>query len=102
LFIHDASLEMENSWAMEIYEVPTLEFERKDSIDKHGSLTLAIPKEPCLHHASLESTTLSAQSTHQDYNNLMVPLCKKFRRLAVDAYVYHKHCRFHVTPQVFN
>jgi hypothetical protein len=40
LFIHDASLEMENSWAMEIYEALTLESEGKDSIDKHGTSPL--------------------------------------------------------------
>jgi hypothetical protein len=32
LSFHDASLEMEKSWAMEIYEVPTLEFKGNDSI----------------------------------------------------------------------
>jgi hypothetical protein len=84
LFIHDASLEMENSWAMEIYKAPTLGSKRKDLIDKHGSFTLDIPQEPCLHHVSLESSTLSAQSTHQDYNRLMVLLCKK---------VYKDGCR---------
>jgi hypothetical protein len=32
---HDESLEMENSWAMEFCEAPTLESEGKDSIDEH-------------------------------------------------------------------
>ena len=91
---HDESLEMENSWAMEIYEALTLESEGKDSVDKHGSFTLDIPQEPCLHHASPESAMLSARSTHEDYNYLMVLFCMTFRRLVVDAYVYHKHCRF--------
>jgi hypothetical protein len=57
---HDASLEMENPWAMEIYKAPTLGSERKDLIDKHGSFTLDLPQEPCLHHVSTESVTLSA------------------------------------------
>jgi hypothetical protein len=60
LFIHDASFEMENLWAMEIYEAPTLESKGKDLIDKHGSFTLDLPQEPCLHHVSPESATLSA------------------------------------------
>jgi hypothetical protein len=94
-FIHDASLEMENSWAMEICKAPTLGSEGKDLIDKHGSFTLDLPQEPCLHHVSPESAMHSAQSTHQDYNRLMVLLCKKFRRMVVDAYVHHKYCRFH-------
>jgi hypothetical protein len=86
---------MENSWAIEI-ESPTLESKGKDSIDEHGSFILDMPHEPCLHHASPESSMLSAVSTHEDYNRLMVLSCKKFKGLVVDAYVYRKHCRFHV------
>jgi hypothetical protein len=92
---HDAYLEMENSWAMEIYEAPTLVSKGKDLIDKHGSFTLDLPQEPCLHHVSQESATLSTQSTHHDYNRLMILPCKKFRRMVVDAYVHHKYCRSH-------
>ena len=33
---HDASLEMENQWAMEFYEAPTLEYKEKDSLEEHG------------------------------------------------------------------
>jgi hypothetical protein len=51
---YDASLEMENPWAMEIYKVPTPGSEGKDSINKHGSFTLDLPQEPCLHHVSPE------------------------------------------------
>lgn len=41
----------------------------KDSTNKHGSLNLDLPYEPCLHHASLESAMLSALSMHEDYDN---------------------------------
>jgi hypothetical protein len=63
LFIHDASLETENSWAMEIYEAPTLESEGKVLIDKHGSFTLDSPQEPCLHHVS-QSQPRSVHRAH--------------------------------------
>jgi hypothetical protein len=43
LFIHDASLEMENSWAAEIYKALTLGSKRKDLIDKRGSIILDSP-----------------------------------------------------------
>jgi hypothetical protein len=92
---HNGSLEMENSWAMEI-EVLTLESRGKDSIDEQGSFILDLPPKPCSHQAYPESAMLSALSTHEDYNRLMVISCKKFRRMVVDAYVYHKHCRFRV------
>jgi hypothetical protein len=84
---------MENSWAMDVFKAPTLGSAGKDLINKNGSFTLDLSQEPCLHHVSLESATLSTQSTHQNYNHLMVLLCKKFRRMVVDAYVHHKYCR---------
>nr|TKW21462.1 hypothetical protein SEVIR_4G199500v2 [Setaria viridis] len=94
LIFHDESLEMENSWAMEFCEVPTLESEGKDSICEHRSFIIEIPQEPCLLDTSIESATLCAPSTHEDYNYLKVHSCKTFGRLVVYAYVYHKHCKF--------
>jgi hypothetical protein len=91
---HNESLEMENPWAMEFCEAPTLETEGKDSIDGHGSFILEIPQEPCSFNASPELVTLCAPSTHEDYNHVKVICCKIFRRLVVDAFVYHKHCKF--------
>jgi hypothetical protein len=93
---HDVSLEMEKSLAMEIYKERTLESKGKDSIDEHDSFILDMPHKPCSHQASLESVMLGALGTHEDYNHLLVLYCKKFRRMVVDAYVYHKHCRFRV------
>jgi hypothetical protein len=87
---------MEKLWAIEICEAVTLESKGKDSTDEHGSFTLDIPPKPCSHHASPESAMLGALGTHEGYNRLMVLSCKKFRRMVVDAYVYHKHCRFRV------
>ncbi|RCV37715.1 hypothetical protein SETIT_8G085100v2 [Setaria italica] len=94
LIFHDESLEMENPWAMEFCEVLTLESKGKDSIDGHGSFILEMPLEPCSFNASPELATLCALSMHEDYNHLKVLPCKKFRRLVVDAYAYHKHCKF--------
>ena len=52
---HDESLEMENPWAMEFDEEPTLEFIEKDSVDEHGSFILGILQESCSFNASPES-----------------------------------------------
>jgi hypothetical protein len=91
---HEKSLEIEDSWAMESCEAPTLEFIGKDSIDEHSSFILDIPYEPCSHNSSPESAMLSALTTHEGYNHLLILVCKMFRRLIVDAYVYHKHINF--------
>ena len=91
---HDKSLEMENQWAMESCEAPTLESNEKDSTKEHGSFTFDIPRKLCSFNTALESGMLSAPCTHEDYNQLMVLFCKTFKRLVADVFVYHKHCRF--------
>ena len=88
---HDESLEMENLWAMEFCEAPTLEFDEKDSIDEHGTVIFEIT---CSFKATPESGMLSAPCTHEDYNHLKVLFYKIFKRLVVDVFVYSKHCRF--------
>ena len=94
MIFHDEPLEMENQWAMEFCEAPTLESEEKDSTNEHGSFTFDIPRNPCSFNATPESGMFSAACTHEDYNQLKVLLCKIFRRMVVDVYVYRKHCRF--------
>jgi hypothetical protein len=84
---HDESLKMENPWAMEFCEAPTLESEGKDSIDEHGSFILELPQEPCSFKASPELGMLCAPSMHEDCNHLKVLSYKVFRRLVVNAFV---------------
>jgi len=91
---HDASLDMKNRWATECYDALTLESIENDSIYEHGSFILVIPQKPCSFNTSPKSGTHCAQRTHKDYNCLEVLSCNTFRRLVVDAYVYHKHCKF--------
>ena len=87
---------MENSWAMEPFEALSLESGGKDSTHEHGGFILDSPYGPCSHHVPPESDMLSVLSTHEGCNHLMVLFCRKFRRLVVDVYVYHKHIRFRV------
>ena len=94
MIFYDESLEIENQWAMEFCEAPTLESEEKDSTNENGSFTFDIPRKPYSYNTTSESGMLSASCTHEDYNQLKVLLCKIFRRLVVDVYVYRKHCRF--------
>ena len=91
---HNTSLEMENQWAMELCEAPTLEFDEKDSTNEHVNFTFDIPRKPCSINATPKLGMLSAPCTHEDYNQLKVLFCKIFRRLVVDVYVYRKHYRF--------
>jgi hypothetical protein len=85
---------MESPRAIEFCEAPTLESEGKDSTDEHRSFILEIPQEPCSFNASPQSGMVCASSTHEDCNHLKYLSCKIFKRLVVDAFVYHKYCKF--------
>lgn len=79
---------------MEELKELTLEFDRKGYLDKHESFFLEY-QEPCSLKVSSESATFCATST---LNHLKVLTGKMFKRLVVDAFVYHKHCKFRVAP----
>ena len=68
MIFHDESLEMENQWAMEFCEAPSLESEEKDSSNEHGNFTFDIPRKPYSFNTTPESGKLSVPYTHEDYN----------------------------------
>jgi hypothetical protein len=61
---------------------------------EHGSFILETPQKPCSSNTSPESATLSVVCLYKDHNHLLVLSSKTFRRIVVDAFVYHKHCKF--------
>ena len=79
MIFHDESLKMENQWAMEFCEVPTLESNEKDSLNEHGNFTLEMPQKPCSFITTPKSGMLSALCTHEDYNHLIVLFGKILR-----------------------
>jgi hypothetical protein len=89
----DAKPLKKNPWAMEKLEVLILESEREDSIDKHGSFFLGKSQEPCSYNTSPESDELNVTSKYKDHNHSKIFICKMFRRMVVDAFVYHKFCK---------
>ena len=55
-----------------------------------------------LHDISLQNkhfyamgTLLSATCFHEDHNHLLILVSKLFKRMVVDAFVYHKYCKSH-------
>ena len=38
---------------------------------------------------------LSTACTYEDYNLILILVHKLFRRMVVDAFVYHKYCQSH-------
>ena len=79
---------------LDIHEETTLESENEDDIDEHGSYFMNTSSNSCSHEKSLESIGLSNIATHEIINPLILPVHKTFERVVVDAYVYHKYCKF--------
>jgi hypothetical protein len=72
-----------------------LELKKENYIfDGHGSYIMNISSNSCLYEKSLELIDLST-TTHEIFNPLLLSIPKNFKRVAVDAYVYHKYCRFY-------
>ena len=80
---------------IDIHEETTLEIEKEDDIDEHGSYFMNTSSNPCSYEKSPKSTGLSNFATHEIFNPLVLPIHKNFERVVVDAYVYHKYCRSH-------
>ena len=79
---------------MDIHEETTLELEKKDDIDEHGSYFMNTSSNPCSHEKFPESIGLSNIAIHEIFNPLVLLVHKKFDRVVVDAYVYHKYYKF--------
>ena len=78
---------------LQIQEETSLELEKEDDIDEHGSYFMNTSSNPCSHEKSPESIGLSNIATHEIFNPLVLPVHKIVERVVVDAYVYHKYCK---------
>jgi len=85
---------------MDKLEAPTLELEMNDSTNEHESSPFEFPHVSCSLLASLELITLSTPCPYKDSNHLLILVSKLFRRMVVDAYVYHKYCKSHGSTMV--
>ena len=87
---HFESLEEENFCAMDLPQ--TLESKIEKSTNKHE--TFEFPQDSCPNKDSPEFISLRATCSHQDSNHLLNFPSKMYRRMVIDAFVYHKHSRF--------
>ncbi len=92
-FLHDVSLEKESLQATDKLETSTLEDERKHSTFEHECFSFKIPQDSCSHKESPESCSISTTSLGEDHNHLPILISNLFRRMVVDAYIYHKYCK---------
>jgi hypothetical protein len=80
---------------IDIHEETPLGFEKEDDINEHGSYFINISLNPRSYEKSSKSINLSNIVTHEIFNHLMLPVYKDFKRMVVDACVYHKYYRSH-------
>ena len=90
LTFHEESLEEENFCA--INSPDTLDNEY--STNEHENFSFELPQDSCSHLESPESVSLSIACFYNDLNNFSILIYQNFRRLVVDTFVYHKHCKF--------
>ena len=83
----------QNLCAMDNLRARTLELKKNDSTNSHEGSSFETHRISCSHLESPELITLSATHFYEDHNHLLVLVYKLFRRMVVDAYVYHKHCK---------
>jgi hypothetical protein len=89
-----------NLLPIDIYEETPLEFEKGDHIDEHGSYFINTSSNPCSYEKSPGSIGLSNIITREIFNPIILPVHKFFKRVVVDAYVYHKYCRSHCNLKI--
>jgi hypothetical protein len=78
---------------MDIPAASTLETNEINSIDEHESFSFETPHVSCSLLESLEFVLLKTTCTYEDPNLLLILIHKLFRRMVMDAYVYHKYCK---------
>ena len=78
---------------MDIQEESTLELVKKDDIDEHGKYFINTSSNPCSYEKFPELIGLSNIATPEIFIPLILPIYKNFKRVVVDAYVYHKYCK---------
>ena len=85
----------ENFCALDNPLAPTLETERRDSIDEHESFTFETLQLSFSILKYSEFVSLSITCLYVGHNHLLILTYKLFKRIVVDAYVYRKYCKSH-------
>jgi len=73
----------------------TLDIVEKVFTVEHKSFSFETPHISCSLLEYLELITLSATCLYEGHNHLLILICKLFKRMDVDAFIYHKYCKSH-------
>jgi hypothetical protein len=88
---HRPEVKREHVWSMDILEASTLNSQNRL---EHEGFTLEVSQIPCSHKKFLELSSPITNDLYDTYNLLIFLAHANFERKVVDAFVYHKHCKF--------
>jgi hypothetical protein len=74
-------------------EILNIQIGDEDDINERENYSITISLKPCSYETSLNSIGLSNLTIFKISNPLILSSYKNFKRVVVDAYVYHKYCR---------
>jgi len=77
---------------MDIRLASTLETKEMNSTDEHESFSFETPHVSCSLLETLEFILLRNTSSYEDPHVLLLLVSKLFKRMVIDAFVYHKYC----------
>jgi hypothetical protein len=89
----EEALDEANSRVTNPSEILNIQIGDKDDINEHGIYSITTSLNPCSYETSPNSISLSNLPTFEISNPLTLSIHKNFKRVVVDAYVYHKYCR---------
>jgi hypothetical protein len=96
----EEALDEANSRVTNPSEILNIQIEDKDDINEHGIYSITTSLIPCSYETSPNSIGLSILPTFEISNPLTLSIYKNFKRVVIDAYVYHKYCRSHCVLKV--
>jgi hypothetical protein len=88
---HRPEVKKEHVLSMDILEASTLDSQTRL---EHEGFTLEGSQIPCSHQKFPELSSPITNDLYETYNLLIFLAYANFERKVVDAFVYHKHCKF--------
>jgi len=76
-------------------KAPTLETVEKVFAIEYESFSFETPHVSCSLLESPEFVVLKTTCSYEDLNHLSILVSKLFKRMVVDAFIYHKYCKSH-------
>jgi hypothetical protein len=89
------ALDETNSRVTNPSEILNIQIRDEDDINGHETHSIMASLNPCSYEISPNSIGLSNTITFEISNPLILSVCKNFKWVVVDAYVYHKYCKSH-------